>query len=57
MIALLTPECAASRHSVPDREGRVHFKNATLSKSLAPIAENLALHFALLGGRLAEGAG
>ena len=34
---------------VPDREGRIHFSKATLSKSLAPIAENLALHFALLG--------
>ena len=42
---------------VPDREGCVHFSNATLSKSLAPIAENLALHFALLGGRRQGDAG
>ena len=42
---------------VPDHEGRVHFSKATLSKSLAPIAENLALHFALLGGRQQGDAG
>ena len=42
---------------VPDHEGRIHFSKATLSKSLAPIAENLALHFALLGGRQQGDAG